>query len=127
MREYEASKWICTNDVMDLDEDPYKNWERKYQNGHEAMHEVEEEQKALSSKDTMFKRLFKYIIGVNKDAEEIEMTRPVTTKRTELALNREKHEMCFWTGSQWEDRTLPDPIKDNVYIQEREAMKVFVK
>ena len=55
------------------------------------------------------------------------MTRPVTTKRTRLVLNREKHEMCFWTGSEWEYKDLPQPIKNDVYVQKREPMQVFVK
>ncbi len=29
----------------------------------------------------MFKKLFQYIIGVNTEASEIDMTRPVTVKR----------------------------------------------
>ena len=66
-------------------------------------------------------------IGVNSDAEEIDMTSPVTMKRSRLVLNREKQEMCFWSGSEWENRQLPEPIKDNVVIKEREAMEVFVK
>ena len=66
-------------------------------------------------------------LGVNSDAEEIDMTSPVTMKRSRLVLNREKQEMCFWTGSEWENRPLPQPIKDNVYIEEKEGMEVFVK
>ena len=67
------------------------------------------------------------IIGVNADAVEIDMTTPVTMKRSRLVLNREKREMCFWTGAEWQTRELPRPIKDNVYVVEREAMQVFVK
>ena len=55
------------------------------------------------------------------------MTSPVTTKRSRLVLNREKQEMCFWTGAEWQTRELPRPIKDDVYIKEQEAMQVFVK
>ena len=75
----------------------------------------------------MFKKLYQYILGVNSLAEEIEMTSPVTTVRTPLSRNRERHEMCFWTGKPWENRELPEPLKPDVYIQEREAMQVFVR
>lgn len=92
----------------------------------EAMREVKKQEKR-EEKVNMFRKLFKYIIGVNTEAAEIEMTRPVTTKRTRLVLNREKHEMCFWTGSEWENRQLPKPIKDDVYIQNREPLQVFVR
>merc|ERR1711893_116884 len=54
-------------------------------------------------------------------------TTPVTMKRSRLVLNREKQEMCFWTGSEWQNKKLPEPIKDNVYIKEQEAMQVYVK
>ena len=64
---------------------------------------------------------------MNADAEEIEMTSPVTMKRTRLVLNREKQEMCFWSGSEWQNRQLPEPIKNNVVIKEKEGMEVFVK
>ena len=42
-------------------------------------------------------------------------------------LNREKHQMCFWTGSEWENKELPKPIKDDVYFETRKPMQVFVK
>ena len=64
VRSYPASKWICTNKVEDLDEDPYKNWRLKYRNGFEAMREVRKEKKRNEKEDdSMFKRLYKYIIG----------------------------------------------------------------
>ena len=75
----------------------------------------------------MFMKLFKYIIGVNSEATEIDMTTPVTTKRTKMADNKENHQMCFWTGSEWADKELPEPIKEDVYFETREAMQVFVK
>lgn len=97
VRQYETSKWVCTQETKDLDDDPYRNWRSRFANGREAMREVGKEEKR-KDKENMFRTLFKYIIGVNKEAREIEMTRPVTTKRTRLVLNREKHEMCFWAG-----------------------------
>ena len=44
-----------------------------------------------------------------------------------MADNKEKHQMCFWTGSEWENKELPEPIKQDVYFETREAMQVFVK
>ena len=51
------------------------------------MMQISAEEKRKDKKG-MFMKLFKYIIGVNSEATEIEMTTPVTTKRTKLALNR---------------------------------------
>merc|ERR1712223_2146881 len=127
IREYPASKWVCTEEVKNVDEDPYENWRSRFDNdGRRAMMEISAEEKRKEKKG-MFMKLFKYIIGVNSEATEIDMTTPVTTKRTKLALNREKHQMCFWTGSEWENKELPKPIKDDVYFETRKPMQVFVK
>ena len=89
--------------------------------------QISAEEKRKGEKKGMFMKLFKYILGVNIEATEIEMTTPVTTKRTKMALNREKHQMCFWTGSEWEKKELPKPIKDDIHFETREPMQVFVK
>merc|ERR1712223_1319195 len=128
IREYPASKWVCTEEVKNVDEDPYENWRSRFDNdGRRAMMQISAEEKRKGEKKGMFMKLFKYILGVNIEATEIEMTTPVTTKRTKMALNREKHQMCFWTGSEWEDKELPKPIKDDVYFETRKPMQVFVK
>ena len=75
----------------------------------------------------MFTRLYKYIIGVNSEATEIDMSRPVVTKRVPLVRNRERLEMCFWTGSEWINKVLPDPLKNEVYIMEIPAIQVYVR
>ena len=75
----------------------------------------------------MFSRLYKYIIGVNSEAAEIDMSRPVVTKRVPLVRNRERLEMCFWTGPEWRNKVLPDPLKNDVYIMEIPAIQVYVR
>jgi len=126
LREYKASKWICSNETKVISEDPYQDWQSSYPSGMQAMMQINREEKKKGNKG-MFKKLYQYILGVNSLAEEIEMTSPVTTVRTPLSRNRERHEMCFWTGKPWENRELPEPLKPDVYIQEREAMQVFVR
>ena len=60
--------------------------------------------------------------------EEIEMTRPVTTKVVE---SDEKTtvdmDMCFWLGTPYQSKEAPTPIDKKIYIQERPEMVVFVK
>ena len=126
VREYAASKWICSNETKSTLDDPYQNWQTRYPNGMLAMTQINKEEKKNGQKG-MFMKLFQYILGVNSLAAEIEMTSPVTTKRTPLSRNRERHEMCFWVGSEWDKKELPLPIKSDVYIQEREPMQVFVR
>ena len=55
------------------------------------------------------------------------MTRPVVTKHTPLARSRVKKEMCFWMGSEFDNRNPPEPLKKDVYIKELPAIKVYVK
>ena len=52
-------------------------WEKKYDGPFAAMSSATFED---SPNNEMFMKLFKYIVGVNKAAAEIEMTRPVTTR-----------------------------------------------
>ena len=85
--------------------------------------------KSGSPSSKMFKKLFRYIVGVNSEQENIEMTRPVTTirKMVKGRPNMELEVMCFWTGTPWAYKKLPDPIDDSVFIQNRPAITVFVR
>merc|ERR1711997_1200259 len=78
------------------DEDPYENWRSRFDNdGRRTMMEISAEEKRKGEKKGMFMTLFKYILGVNIEATEIEMTTPVTTKRTKMALNRKNIKCAF--------------------------------
>ena len=78
---------------------------------------------------TMFKKLFRYIIGVNSEQAEIKMTRPVTTIRQKIKgkPGMETAVMCFWTGTPWANRKLPQPNDKSVFIQNRPEIDVFVR
>lgn len=76
----------------------------------------------------MFMKLFKYIIGLNEDNKEIEMTRPVTTRMAPQRRSRVyDEEMCFWLGSEYSRRDPPRPIDRKVTIENRKEMTVFVR
>ena len=124
MRGLKRSKWICTDKVENLDDDPFKNWQQNFRDGAEAERQIKSEDRW---ENTMLKKLTRYATGGNSQAQQFEMTNPMTIKRTKLARNRERQEMCLWPGSQWENRRLPEPLKDDVYIQDRDAMQVFVQ
>ena len=100
---YPASKWVCTKSVIDVSDDPLKDWEVVFNN--DPMAAMAAKKKMNRPTSTMFKKLFRYIIGVNSEQAEIKMTRPVTTIRQKIKgkPGMETAVMCFWTG------TPPDP------------------
>jgi len=93
----------------------------------------------------MFMELFKYISGVNKNQEEMEMTSPVVTThyivKEETDGNYEDQEMCFYLPSQYQENhehearesrheqmTAPPPLDNNkVYLKTKPAMYVFAR
>ena len=51
----------------------------------------------------MFKSLYRYIIGLNDDNIEIDMTRPVINKMIPQRRTRKyDEEMCFWLGREYD-------------------------
>jgi len=123
---YPSSKWVCTKEMVDVSSDPLENWRDTFgDNPMAAMMAM----KKSSPSSKMFKKLFRYIIGVNSEQENIEMTRPVTTIRKSIKgrVDMELETMCFWTGTPWENKKLPDPIDDSVFIQNRPEITVFVR
>ena len=87
--------------------------------------------------------LSRYILGVNSEATEIEMTRPVLTSVVATENNLVDQEMCFWLGTPWENKEVnnniifsylvntknkkimiqaPQPIDKSVTIQEKPSM-----
>lgn len=68
------------------------------------------------------------MLGVNKGNVEIKMTRPVTNKITEIEDDKFESELCFWTGSPWKGKKLPEPIDSRkIYVQKRPKMVVYVR
>jgi len=124
---YPASKWVCTKDTVDISNDPMKNWKADFDNDPMAAWRAKKKLKMPNSK--MFKKLFRYIIGVNSQQANIEMTRPVTTIRQKVKGSQrlEVEVMCFWTGSPWENKELPEPMDNSVFVQERPELTVFVR
>jgi len=120
IRQLPAAKWACTKLTnVDPMEDPMRNWQENYDTAREAM-QGKNWKKGPSSK--MFMKMFKYILGVNKDATEIEMTRPVLTSVLATENNLVDQEMCFWLGTPWENKEAPQPIDKSVTIQEKPSM-----
>lgn len=127
LRRYPAAKWVCTkeNDVDPL-ADPMRDWETKYDNN--PMQAMTGKDWKDSTTSEMFMRLFRYIVGVNQDAIEIEMTRPVPIKVTPVKTSPKiDYEMCFWLGTPYESQEAPQPIDKKVTIVEKPPMVVYVR
>merc|ERR1712080_216358 len=97
--------------------------------GNDAMAAMKAMQKMKGQSSKMFKKLFRYIIGVNSQNVEIDMTRPVTTIRKPVkgSPNMEEKVMCFWTGTPWANKELPQPMDKSLFIQYRPQVDVFVR
>jgi len=125
-REYPSVKFACVKSEVDNAEDPFaglKNIDPFTLMGSKRW------KKTASS--IMFKELFKYISGVNKEGVEVEMTRPVSThhaiKVEQYGGDQEVQEMCFYIPSKHQDSP-PEPLSTSpVYIHKRPAMRVYVR
>merc|ERR1712106_909544 len=73
----------------------------------------------------MFMKLFRYISGVNKERQEIEMTVPVLSKMTPMDGQMKKN-MCFYLTKEAQ-KNPPQPEDPDVKIEENKEMVVFVK
>merc|ERR1719336_717007 len=70
-------------------------------------------------------KLFRYISGVNKERQEIEMTVPVLTKMTPSDGKMTK-DMCFYLTKEFQ-KNPPEPEDPTVRIFENKPMTLFVK
>merc|ERR1712203_230693 len=75
----------------------------------------------------MFMKLFRYIAGVNKESQEIEMTVPVWSK---MVVNEEDgkitKDMCFYITEEFQSNP-PEPTDPDVKILKSKERVVFVK
>ena len=109
IREYPATKWICsTEENVVPSADPMNGWKEKFNNNIFSAMSSSQWKKQASSK--LFKKLFKYISGANTMGEEIPMTTPAIVKHTPTGDDIEDMKMCFWLGSEWENKEAPLPI-----------------
>jgi len=74
----------------------------------------------------MFLKLFRYIAGVNSEAQEIEMTVPVISKLAPSNDNKMTKEMCFYITKEFQENP-PQPIDKDVVIKKSSERVVFVK
>jgi len=145
-RKIPSATYACVQDKVDTAADPLAGL--RINGLKEAMEVMRSSrwQKLPSSK--MFKELFKYISGVNERAEEINMTRPVTTlhhvERRDYLGNVEIQEMCFYLPEKYQpnhkhdeeagpsprhaELEAPKPLNQSkVFIHTRPELEVYVR
>lgn len=139
-RHYPEVSMVCTHHEVDTAGDPFAGLERV---NPWALLQSRRFQKTPQT--MMFRRLFRYISGVNQQGEEIEMTTPVSTLhnivREDSQGKIEQQLMCFYLpekyqtgGSQVEatakqaDISPPLPMENSkVVLHTRPSMSVYVR
>jgi len=124
LREYPSVKFACVKSEVDNAEDPMAGL--KNVNPFTIM---SSKRWRKSPNSIMFKQLFKYISGVNKEGQEVEMTRPVSTHHKVIkeadAGDLEVQEMCFYVPMEHQ-ASPPQPLDTSpVYIHTRPRMRVY--
>merc|ERR1712002_1124717 len=85
-RRYPSVKWACTEATYDIEEENEEDEEGSEEWNLVKMMQMMTNKKSWKKKpeNQMFMKLFRYISGVNKERQEIEMTVPVLSKMTPM-------------------------------------------
>jgi len=144
-RRIPSAQYVCAHERVDTASDPLAGLSiTRVQDAIEVM-QSRRWQKLPTSR--MFKKLFKYISGVNSRTEEVNMTTPVSTlhhvERRDYLGNHEIQEMCFYLPLKYQPDHVheedagpaprhapleaPQPIDDTVFLHTRPQMDVYVR
>merc|ERR1712107_147408 len=87
----------------------------------------DDEQKGWKNKpeNKMFMKLFRYISGVNKEQEEVEMTVPVLSRMKMLDDGMVNKQMCFYLNKKHRANP-PTPTDPAVKIEQNKEFTVYV-
>jgi len=130
IRQYAEVKWVCTNMTYDMPEVEAEVKEETDNEEYGFLANLAEKFSGQSWKkrpsSVEFMRLFRYISGVNKERQEIEMTSPVLSKMspnqdTNMMTNR----MCFYLDSAARQNP-PKPDEQGVYLLTSKPLTVAV-
>jgi len=143
-RRIPSAKYVCAHEKVDTAADPLAGL--TFKSVQDALEVMQSRRWNKLPTSKMFKKLFKYISGVNDRTEEINMTRPVTTlhhvERRDYLGNVEIQEMCFYLPSKYQPGHLhkeagpsprhaalepPQPLDHSVFIHTRPEMEVYVR
>merc|ERR1712080_477983 len=148
LRDYPSASMVCTATEEDTAADPLANLENA-----NPWRIMQSKRFNKTPASVMFKRLYRYISGVNQEGTEVEMTRPVlvfvkVVKEDDLG-DLVKKVMCFYLPSLYQPghkhqggvtgvRVKPAPRHDaipapqpmegsDVFLYTRPAMKVYAR
>jgi len=143
-RRIASAQYVCAHEKVDTAADPLAGL--TFRGVEDALEVMQSNRWSKLPSSQMFKKLFKYISGVNERAEEINMTRPVTTlhhvERRDYLGNVEIQEMCFYLPSKYQPNHKheeagpslrhsalepPQPLDHSVFIHTRPEMEVYVR
>merc|ERR1712127_730814 len=128
MRQYPSVKWVCTELTYPLEEE-----DAAARSGEESEFDLlKNVQEMMSGKawkrgpqSGMFMKLFRYISGVNKEGEEVEMTVPVINTMTFKEGDQMNKQMCFYLNKKHQANP-PTPVDPAVKIEENKEFTVYV-
>merc|ERR1712212_546939 len=108
MRQYPSVKWACTDATYKMEQEMMsgKGWTNKPEN-------------------KMFMKLFRFISGVNKEQEEVEMTVPVLSRMKMLADGMVNKQMCFYLNKKHQANP-PTPTDPAVKIEQNKEFTLYV-
>merc|ERR1711887_511521 len=122
-RRYPSVKWACTEATDDDEETEDDSEEMSLVKMMQWM--TDKKSRKKKPQNRMFMKLFRYISGVNKERQEIEMTVPVLSTMTPME-GKMKKQMCFYLTKEAQ-KNPPQPEDPDVKIDQNKEMVVFVK
>merc|ERR1719260_370668 len=126
MRQYPSVKWACTEVTYKMEQEAGDAGDADQFNIIKAMTEMMSGSNWKNKPENkMFMKLFRYISGVNKEQEEVEMTVPVLSRMKLLADNMVSKEMCFYINKEHQANP-PTPVDAAVRIESNKEFTVYV-
>merc|ERR1712037_621116 len=126
MRQYPSVKWVCTDVTYKMEKEDSVSRDT---NDFNLIKMVQEMMSGKGWKNKpenkMFMKLFRYISGVNKEQEEVEMTVPVLSRMKLLADGMVNKQMCFYLNKKHQANP-PTPTDPAVKIEQNKEFTVNV-
>merc|ERR1712168_1085153 len=125
-RRYPSVMWACTEATYDVEDDEETGDDSEEMSLMKMMQWMTDKKSSKKKpQNKMFMKLFRYISGVNKERQEIEMTVPVLSTMTPME-GKMKKQMCFYLTKEAQ-KNPPQPEDPDVKIDQNKEMVVFVK
>merc|ERR1711997_1016641 len=126
-RRYPSVKWACTEATYNVEDEDEETGDDSEEMSLVKMMQWMTDKKSRKKKpeNKMFMKLFRYISGVNKEREEVEMTVPVLSRMKMLADGMVNKQMCFYLNKKHQANP-PTPTDPAVKIEQNKEFTVYV-